>query len=536
MRYYVITVGQLLAKTLYDRGGRTVFGLPGGEVVELLDDFRKADIEFVLVKNESTAVYMADVTARLTGTIGVVLVTLGPGATNAYAGVAHAYLDRAPILVITAQTDLQHIGTHTHQVLDLQACFRPVTKFTAELEAETAPETIQFALSQLMNGRPGPVHLGVSHRVASSRTRALADIEASPQDIDIQPHTRAIKELLNASIRPVIVVGLGLEPERSYAELRSFAETINAPVIDTPKAKGSLPANHPLFVGTLGLTANDPAYQILDEADCTIAVGFDVVELVKPWSQDAPLIWIASWQNHDPRLAAIHEYVGIMAPLLGSLADRLTNQVDASWGSSRVADFRARQAQEPSPQAAPGRIIPQDVLRVIRDNTTSDVVITTDVGSHKIFTALHWQAQTPNRYFVSNGLSAMGFGIPAAIAAAKITQQPTICITGDAGMAMVVGELSLAVEMNLPVIIVVMNDNALDLIRSVQQRRNKTVYGTTFMNPDYGLISAGFGLHYHRVDDVQSCEVAIQSALTVNAPVLIDVQVDPSAYPTAVNK
>jgi len=267
-----------------------------------------------------------------------------------------------------------------------------------------------------------------------------------------------------------------------------------------------------------------------------IAVGFDVVELVKPWSQDAPLLWIASWQNHEPHLAAAHEYVGEMAPVLGSLADSVTHQADASWGAVRVADFCSKQAQKPLPQAAAGRITPQDVLRVIHTQTADDVVITTDVGSHKIFTALDWPAQTPNRYFVSNGLSAMGFGIPAAIAAAKITQQPTLCITGDAGLAMVVGELSLAVEMNLPVIIILMNDNALDLIRSAQQRRDKTVYGTTFTNPDYRLIAAGYELHYHRVDDVQSCETALQAALAANGPSLLDVRIDPAAYPTAVNK
>jgi acetolactate synthase-1/2/3 large subunit len=175
-------------------------------------------------------------------------------------------------------------------------------------------------------------------------------------------------------------------------------------------------------------------------------------------------------------------------------------------------------------------------LRVLRDQTADDTVITTDVGAHKIFTALNWQAQTPNRYFVSNGLSAMGFGIPAAIAAARIGQQPTVCITGDAGVAMVSGELALAVAMNLPLIVVMMNDNALDLIRSAQQRQDRTVYGTTFTNPDYSLIAAGYGLHYHRVDDIRSCETALQASLTANAPSLIDVQVEPAAYPTAVNK
>ena len=532
----MISVAEYMAEALVARGVRTVFGLPGGEVVELLEAFRRHEIAFVLVKNESSAVYMADVTARLTGTIGVVLTTLGPGAANAYAGVAHAYLDRAPVLMLTAQTEPQRIGTHTHQVLDLQACFRPVTKFTAELEAESAPETIQYALSQLTSGLPGPVHLGISNGVAASMTHALISSELVPQATEITTHINTIAERLNESVRPVVVVGVGLEPERPYAEVRALAEAINAPVIDTPKAKGSIPAGHPLFVGTIGLTVGDPAYDVLDEADCILAVGFDVVELVKPWSHDAPLIWIAPWQNQRPHIASVHEYIGEMAPLLGALADTVSNSADASWGAARVAAFHAKQSQLPVHQAAAGRITPQDVLRLIREQTPDDMVITTDVGSHKIFTALNWQAQSPNRYFVSNGLSAMGFGLPAAIAAARVTGQPTVCITGDAGLAMVIGELSLAVEMNLPVIVVMMNDNALDLIRSAQQRRDKTVYGTEFHNPDYRHLAAGYDVSYFRVDDVASCEAAMTSALAANAPVLIDVQVDPAGYPTSVKK
>jgi acetolactate synthase-1/2/3 large subunit len=530
------TVAQHLAYTLYQQGVRTVFGLPGGEVVDVLDALREAGIDFVLVKNESTAVFMADVTARLTGTIGVVLTTLGPGAANAYVGVAHAFLDRAPVLILTAQTEPQRIGTHTHQVLDLQACFRPVTKFTAELELESAAETIRFALAQLTSGRPGPVHLGICGRVAAGTIDGLADAERTQPAPDLAPHVAAMQATLSTCTRPVIVTGVGLEPEHPYAKLRALAEALHAPVIDTPKAKGCLPADHPLFVGTLGLTVTDPAYQVLDEADCIVALGFDVVELVKPWAHDAPLIWIAPWQNRDPYIPAAHEYVGPMAPLLAALATAATGRRDAAWGAARVAAFRTAQAEKPVRRAAAGRITPQELLRTVRDLTPDDVVVTTDVGSHKIFTALSWPAQWPNRYFVSNGLSAMGFGIPAAMAAAAVVAQPVICITGDAGLAMVVGELSLAVEQNLPLIVVVMNDNALDLIRSAQQRRDKAVFGTTFTNPDYAALATAYGLAYHRVDDVSSCVAALQSALAAPGPSLLDVRVDPSAYPTAVNQ
>ncbi|MEO1442768.1 MAG: thiamine pyrophosphate-binding protein, partial [Chloroflexota bacterium] len=506
------TVAQLLAHKLYHAGVRTVFGLPGGETVEMLDALRERGIAFVLVKNESSAVYMADVTARLTGTSGVALTTLGPGATNAYAGIAHAYLDRAPVLLITAQTDSRRLYPRTHQVLDLQAVFTPVTKFTAELDALSAPQQIAYALAQLTTGRPGPVHLGVCNRVAAREVNTQPETVLQSAKADITPHVEAIIEKMRGLQRPVIVAGLGLGREGPYTELKALAEALQAPVIDLPKAKGALPARHPLFAGTIGLTIYDPAYTVLGEADFVLAVGFDVVELVKDWGgMAAPLVWIAPWPNVDPYVPAVYEAVGEMGPLLGALADRVQPDTGADWGAARVAEFRAEQAAAPLPEAEPGRILPQDVLRVIRENTPDDITITTDVGSHKIFTALNWQAQHPNRYFVSNGLSAMGFGVTAAIAAAKVTGEPAICITGDAGLAMVVGELSLAVEMNLPVIVVVMNDSALDLIRSAQHRRSKATFGTTFTNPDYSLIAAGYGLAYHRVDSVASCEGAIQS-------------------------
>jgi len=532
----ILTVAQLLANTLHDAGVRTAYGLPGGEIVEVVEALRQVGIVFVLVKNESTAVYMADVSARLTGNIGVAVTTLGPGATNAYAGLAHAYLDRAPILLITAQTDPQRIGTHTHQVLDLQACFRPVTKFTAELEVASAPETLHFALSQLKSGRPGPVHLGLCSRVASSETRVVEYKRQAAPATDLTSHAATIQDVLSKSTRPALVVGLGLEPDRPYRALQALAETLQAPVIDTPKAKGALPARHPLFVGTIGLTMHDPAYEVLDKADCILAVGFDVVELVKPWSQAAPLIWLSPWENNDPHIPAAHEYVGEIGLLLSLLADTVDTQPDPEWGPGAVADYRSKLAVQAYPQPAAGRIAPQDTLRVIRDCTPDDIAITTDVGSHKIFTALNWQAQTPNRYFVSNGLSAMGFGLPAAMAAARETGQPALCITGDAGFGMVIGELSLVVEYDLPVIVVVMNDSALDLIRSAQQRQNLPVYGTTFTNPDYARLAAAYGITYHRVDSVASCEVAIQAALFERKPCLIDVQIDPSGYPTAVKR
>jgi len=531
----MLTVAEYLAEQLVQAGVTTVYGLPGGENVEVLDAIRQRGINFILVKNESSACFMADVHARLTGTIGVALTTLGPGATNAYVGLAHAYLERSPVLLISAQSDPHLIGTHTHQVIDLQASFRPITKFTADLSADNAISTIQHALQTAQSGRSGPVHLGINNRVALQNISPSIANNTSIQSAEVDGGTiTSITDILQNKKKPIIIVGLGLEPDKPYHQIQKLAELLNAPVIDTPKSKGALPARHPLFAGTIGLSRTDPAYEILDEADCILTIGFDVVELVKPWNQSQPLIWIANWENQDPRIPADVEYIGDISTLLDTLNESLDFKTDESWGSKRVTKFHAQLKAIPLPQPQEGRILPQHVLTTIREYTPDDIVVTTDVGSHKIFTALNWQAQVPNQYFVSNGLSAMGFGLVSAIASARVTGKPTICITGDAGLAMVTGELGLLAELAVPVIVVVMNDSALDLIRSAQTRRQRPAFGTEFTNPDYELIARAYRLAYRRVQSSDDCQCAIQDALQSHKSMLIDAMIDPIGYPTTV--
>ena len=225
------TTADVLAQTLQEAGIEIVFGLPGGENVEVLDALRRYGIRFVLVRNESSAVFMADVATRLTGKPGVCLTTLGPGATNAYVGVAHAYLDRAPVLLITAQTNERLLPDHTHQVLDLQAIFAPVTKFSRSLTAENVQHTVREALATTQAGRPGPVHLSISRDMAASPAISPAP-ESMPSPVvekqksvlqwrGASSDAAQARAALAPARRPVIVVGVGLEPERPYPALQA---------------------------------------------------------------------------------------------------------------------------------------------------------------------------------------------------------------------------------------------------------------------------------------------------------------------------
>jgi acetolactate synthase-1/2/3 large subunit len=534
------TVAEVLAQTIREAGIDTVFGLPGGENAEVLDALRREGLEFVLVRNESSGVFMADATARLTGKPGVALATLGPGATNAYCGMANAYLDRAPVLLITAQSDSRTLDIYTHQVIDLQASFKPITKMTRELTHEKTRQTVEEALRLTMAGRPGPVHLGVSTYMAGQAVveggiPSINDVDTAstaPAESVPAPDVEAATAFLLDVKRPIIVAGLGLEPEKPYEAMRRLAEAAQAPVIVTPKAKGAISDDHPLSVGTFGLTQTDPPYEIADESDCIVAVGFDVVEMERLWDQPQPIIWVAPWGNEDPKVPTVkHELVGPMIPSLEQLA-QADFDPDPNWGETRVATFRNAQALVTLPEPAAGRLRPQTVLDIIRQHIPRQTVVTTDVGAHKICTGLVWPTYTPNSYLLSNGLSSMGLGLPAAMAAARVTKQISVCITGDGGAAMVMGELGLLRDLNLPVIMVVMNDNALDLIRSAQVRRGKPVYGTEFVNPDYELIARGFDLDFYRVPDETACTEAIQAAVANGRPALLEALIDPISYPT----
>ncbi len=536
----MLTVADILAETLQAAGIDTVFGLPGGENVAVLDALRRYGLRFILVRNESSAVFMADATARLTGKPSACLTTLGPGAANAVAGVAHAYLDRAPVLVITAQTPEHLLPNHTHQVLDLAALFTPITKGSFPVQADKVRATVQAALQLTMSGRPGPVHLRISNETAAQpmpeETRWIAPPAVLSLIFSSKDQFATARQLLAQARKPVIVAGVGLEPEQPYAALRALAETLNAPVIVTPKAKGALPDDHVLAAGVIGLARTDPAYQILDEADCIIAVGFDVVELVKPWQQAAPLVWIAPWANIDPGLPAVAEFIGAMQPILAPLAD-LTSHSAPDWGATRVAALHQQLAQQALPAPAPGRLLPQTVLQIVRQHSARETLVTTDVGSHKILAGLTWPAYMPNRYLVSNGLSCMGSALPSAMAASlALPGQPVLCLTGDAGLAMVLGELGLLAELKLPVVIVLFNDNALDLIRSAQQRAGTPTYGTEFVNPNFRQIAAAYKLDAYQVQDEVTCTAAIKAALANNRPTLIEAMIDPLSYPTTPGK
>ena len=536
------TTAQLLAHALHAAGIDLVFGMPGGEVVAVLEAMRQRGIRFELMHHETSAVFAADAYARSTGGIGCVLTTLGPGATNAVAGVAHAWLDRAPVVIITAQKPDDLLPDYTHQVVDLQAIFAPITKRTVAVTAQNAAAILPETIALTRQGRPGPVHLQISNEEAVKEAKGeQLSVNSGDRDHAIIPSSHhpvilSSLHLLTSARRPVIIAGLGLEPEAPYAALRELAEAANAPVIVLPKSKGAIPDAHPLSAGTLGLTRTDPVYEILDEADCVLAVGFDVVELVKKWDHPAPLLWIANWENLDPVLPAAAEYVGPIGPTLQRISDNIF-ATEPAWGADRVQKLREKLAARSLPQPQAGCVLPQTVLTAMRRHLPAESLLAVDVGSHKIFSSLEWPTLQPNTFFLSNGLSCMGFALPAAIGSALAQpDQPTMCLIGDAGLAMCLGELNVLARLGLPVTVVVLVDNAIDLIRSHQKRQGAPVHGTEFPAPDFCAIAAAHGIPSAKVTTDGECDTALAQAIASRGPFLVEARIDPIGYPTTPRK
>ena len=529
------SVAAAVAGRLQAAGIDTVFGLPGGENVHLLEALRRTGIRFVLSEHENAAAFMASAAAQLTRRPSVCLTTLGPGAVNCTAGIAHAFLDRCPVLLITAQMPAGLQPRHTHQLVDLHRLFAPITKATLDLAPAGAAETVAEALRIASAGVPGPVHLQLSNDVARLDAEPAADgggasaVDAPPQVVPADLDRAAAG--LAAAERPVVVAGLGLEPEAPYRALRRFAERLGAPVLSTPKAKGALPASHPLGSETIGLTRTDPGYDLIAEADRVIAVGMDVVEVVLPWSTPAPVLWVAPRRDRIGAAAAEQALIGPVGATLAQLTERLREP--RSWGARRAAHYRqARRSRSraAADRAAAGTIAPQEVLREARAALPPDAVVATDVGSHKILAALEWDAELPNRYLVSNGLSVMGFGPAAAAGAALAGRAPVLCVTGDAGLLMCAGGLATLARLSTPVLLVVLVDGALDLIRAHQRRAGAEPFGTEFPAPDAARIGAAFGLPAVTVGAAAELRAELARALQRPGASVIGVRIDPACY------
>jgi acetolactate synthase-1/2/3 large subunit len=526
----VSTVARAIGRQLRAAGVRYVMGHPGGEVVDLMEGLRLEGLEFVLTKHETSAAFMADAMGAIEGIPGVCLATLGPGATNLVTGVAHAHLDRSPVIAMTGQLPVDRYEMTTHQKLDLGAIFAPITKWHARVTPRNAAAVTERAVRVATRHRAGPVLLEIPSDVPSAETGAGA---LEPARIDaatkLEPGAAdRAAAFIRASARPLILAGLDALRGGASEELRTLAERWAIPVMVGPKAKGVFREDHPLFLGTIEMLGTAKLYEYIDAADLVIMAGFDPVEFDRDWTAPAQVLHVGPLPNDD---LYYESQVELVAPVRVGLAALC----EAAGAPSRSRDIAAIAAfrKEFWAYVNPWRdaLTSQQVLAELRLALPEDAIVTCDVGHNKAVTGQCWPAYRPNTFFMSNGLSSMGYGLPSALGLQLVRPNTRVaCVLGDGGFAMLLGELETAVRRRLPVTIVVLVDEALSQIRAGQERKSIPTTGTSFGSLDYPALAAAFGARGREVASAAECREAFAWAGTHDGPTLIAARVDPSGY------
>lgn len=537
------TVAAYVARFLRQQGIQRFWGITGGENVDLINACYAEQIDFQLVHHENTAAFLAQNTAFLTGAPSVFLTTLGPGATNIINAVSDAYLARLPLIVITADFEDPTVEFATHQNAPLLELLRPITKWNARLTPANVADALAYAWAVAAQGRPGPVHLALPAAVAR-QTIAAVPLQASPRPTGIMdaaplPHTAHAR--LTTCDAPVVVLGLEANHRLSQEAIIALAEQWGAPVVNMPMSKGIFPEDHPLFAGIHSVYGYAIVDEFLAQADCILAVGLDGSDFIHPWQTEATTIAIHPHTEVDSAFGADYVLVGDLDATVRRLTPELTHQGD--WGPRAAAACRAKIQQRLAPKdtgeatasLTKSAVAPQAVLATLRELTPPETIFACDVGSHKLLACQMWQSTQPQTFLVSNGLSTMGFGVPAALAA-KLCEpaRPVVCVTGDGGLLMYAGELEtvkrLAPESQTPFVIIVFVDATLALIRMKSEERGYEGRENDFGITDYVKLAAAFDLPAIHIQNEDECAAKLQEALALKRPVLVAVEIDVDEY------
>ncbi|GAQ25160.1 thiamine pyrophosphate-binding protein [Tepidanaerobacter syntrophicus] len=522
-------VSDIVAKILKEEGIPCVFGYPGGEVTSFLDSLKKEGIRFILTKHESTAAFMAAATGEISGKPGVCLSTLGPGATNLITGVAHAYLDRAPVIAITGNMATNFYEVSTHQHLDLVRLFEPVSKWSATIEASSVERILSKAFAIAMSPKQGPVHLTFPSNVAlMEKEKMNYYLSKISTESTFSGDISASLKIINNSKKPIIFAGLGVLRCNAHQEFVKFVEKLGAPVIITPKAKGIIPENHLQFLGVIEMLCDRIILDYAKNSDLIITIGFDVVEMDKQWMfGETPVIDIDNMPNTDKYYPTQLELHGNISKML----EVLTRQVNrASWDINDIKSVRENLIKTVATKKSEA-MESFEVVKAARRTMPYDTIAVSDVGAHKMLVGQIWETYEPKTFFMSNGLSSMGSGIPTAMAAKLyFPKKPVIAIIGDGCFGMNMAELETMVREDIPIIIIVLDDKTLSLIKMNQERKGLMPYGVEFTNPDMVKLAESFGAVGYKVERIKELEDILKKELNSKKPVVIQAVIDPRSY------
>ncbi|WP_299621901.1 thiamine pyrophosphate-binding protein [uncultured Tateyamaria sp.] len=532
----------VLAARLYDAGCRLAFGMPGGEVLTLVDALERAGIRFVLCKHENAAAFMAEGAWHRSGAPGILVATVGPGALNGVNAVANAHQDRVPMIVLSGCVDADEAQTYTHQVLDQTQVFAPITKATFTLNTGAAHVIADKAVTIATEGRPGPVHIDVPITVAvtpvapeiPARRASATPVVPAPADL------AEMRALLARAERPILIVGVdalnqGFDARRTDIadQLRDFVEAFNVPVITTYKAKGLLPEDHALALGGAGLSpkADGILLPMVQQADLIIGLGYDPIEMRTGWRDFyfpgiQTMIDITAEPNHHYMHQATINVIGDCGSTLAALSDGVDPR--ATWAGGEVAEAKAALAVAFPKDDTWG---PAAVIDVCRSTLPRETLATADSGAHRILLSQMWECYTPRGLMQSSALCTMGCAIPLAMGAQVVEPDLTVVsFSGDAGFLMVAGELSTAAELGLKTIFVVFVDASLALIELKQRQRQLKNTGVEFAKHDFAAMGRAFGGVGHTVTSREELTKALSAAQTSDTFTVIAAVIERGAY------
>ena len=520
----------LLVQCLENEGVEYIFGIMGKETLDLMDSLSKSkQIQFVNVRHEQGAAFMADVYGRLAKKPGVCLATLGPGATNLLTGIASANLDHSPVVAITGQAGLERQHPESHQYLDVVKIFEPATKWSVQIkDSQTISTIIRKAFRVAQMEKPGAVLIELPENLAPQMIPSNPlPVTPIPKSTPNTPAIEYARSLIDQSNKPLVIIGNGVIRQEAVNELLTFIENLKSPAIHSFMAKGVLSKDHPLNYFTFGFTEQDEVLPIIEESDLLIVVGFDFVEkLPKEWNKKLrPVLHI------DPLPAEMNEHYPIKGELVGDLKETFQAlnklEIPKQWVPSGNLKEQIKLSYKIDLEVKGNQALTiENILTIIENLTTEKTVVISDVGAHKVSIARTYQPKQAGRLIISNGLASMGIAVPGAIGAKLASPDaPVICITGDGGALMNISELETAKRLGLSFIIIVLNNSTLKLEKQMMQDKFTNSFGTSFGNPDFVKLAESFGIKGVRPNDLFEFEHMIKDALNQsNELTLIDVQ------------
>ncbi len=539
-----LTGADLLLQALEKENVECIFGYPGGAVLPIYDKIYDSKIFHVLPRHEQGGIHAAEGYARISGKPGVVIATSGPGATNIVTGLADAMMDSLPLVVFTGQVATGVIGTDAFQEADILGITTPITKYNCQIRnLEDIPKIVKEAFYIATSGRPGPVLIDVPKDIA-----ATVAVEPREQEVDLpgyQPTTkpnylqiRKLTEAVSSAKKPVILAGAGVIFSKASEELKSYAEQQQIPVVHTLLGLGGLPADNSLFVGMGGMHGCYAANMALYECDLLINVGARFDDRLTGNLQHFAPNAIKAHIDIDP--AEIGKIIPTKIPVVADAKEALTELISQNGKQSEHKDWLEKienwKKDYPYYYENSDKLKPQQVLELLHEKTNGEAIVTTDVGQHQMWAAQYYRFKDPNKWVTSGGLGTMGFGLPSSIGAQIADKDATVLsISGDGGFQMCSQELALIRELNLPIKIIIFNNQALGMVRQWQEffYESRFSHSKESVQPSFVKLAEAYGIKGYQISNVEDADKILDEVLHDREPVVLDFRIDPNenVYP-----